>query len=259
MGLKYGKVSEWLADCRATMEVDEDCFILFTGHPGRGKSTLMRHVLRALDPTYNLERTHFKLRDFIWHSPDYGAGTAHGLDEFDLDNRSGMTRKTKVTLKYFRESRGLNHYVGICFPFLEQIEGAVADERIRYRVDVGKKGEVKGFFTVMEMQEFTVHRPRAKPRVIRKWVTVSKRFPFPKWEGPEWEAYKAKKRANLQALKNLALQLDRDEVAGEEDSAGGDGASPLIRSDGRDEFLGGLEAKYRDRAGPRADVRGAAP
>jgi hypothetical protein len=215
-------------------------------------------VLRALDPTLDAQRIHFNLRDFIWNTPDHPPGTAHGIDEFDLDNRSGMTTKTKVTLKYLRECRGLNHFIGICFPFTDQIEGAVADERVRYRLDVGRKGEPKGWFVIMEMQERTYHRPKGKPKVVRTWVKVSKPIPFEENSGPLWDAYKVKKRGSLKNLKQLAYALDEAELAPEEDEASGSGEG-LIRTEGLADFLGGLESKYRDRAGPRSDVRASNP
>lgn len=100
--------------------------IVFVGREGSGKSLTCASVLRAVDPTFGVERTHFDPVPFL---QDVGReqdrpGVAAMSDESGVGfgNRTWHDREQIEANQYLQTARDDNRIVGLTLPRLEELD-----------------------------------------------------------------------------------------------------------------------------------------
>lgn len=187
--MRFVRIEKWLDVCRGLMQNDWDNVILFTGEVGMGKSTVMYQVLSALDASFNTDRCHFTIGDFLSHTPRstprFGASA---LDEAHISGRKAMHGEMQRLNDYLQVCRGLNHHIGLCFHQENRVDKPIM-ERVRWNVHIPTRGVMQ--LRVLKKRRL---RPGESPwRVVDAWR-------FDENKGAEWRRYMAKKKAHMMKL-----------------------------------------------------------
>lgn len=204
----YDDIMEWIEDCRRLVRQDLDNVVLFTGPEGVGKSTIMYQVCKALDPDFNLSRLSFDIPGFLENAtlcPRYGARAA---DEFLLNKRKAMHKDTVRVLDHLQICRGLNHHIAVCFPHAGLLDEAVLNTRVRWNVNVTRRG----FFELRSR----VAIEKKNGGVDYRW-RIHGRFRFRENRGREWDAYLKAKREHTDAITERAAAESRGEDPDKDD------------------------------------------
>ena len=238
-GVRYRSVHDWVEDCRALVRADWDNVILFTGEPGAGKSTVALQILRALDGSFDVERVHMTIPDFLRgarRTPKYGAVLA---DEFLANRRKAMTSELIEVNDFLQICRGLNLHMGICFPEGGRLDLAIFEDRVRWRVHVPRRGVF-----VLTQRVVRTTKKRGGEEVTRVLWVHRGTFSFRANAGTLWDRYSAMKEAHM---RNRGVDVAAQKIA-EEPELGWDWNAL------RDTFRRILE-KARAEEAPAAEIR----
>lgn len=168
---------------------DLDNLVLFAGEPGNGKSTFMLQIAKLLDESFSLERIHFTIPSFLEAARAGQPYQCIAGDEFLINRRRSMTGNNMELVDFLQVCRALNLHLLICFPHAADMDRAVLDKRVRYRIDVPCQG------TAILSQRFfkTIRDISGREEYIVIWKQVSPPWHFDRNTGVFWEEYLAKK------------------------------------------------------------------
>lgn len=177
---------KWLVSLRAQPGRDNDAVIIVTGKEGVGKSTFARWLGRQLDRKFSTERVVFSGADFMELAIRLAPGSVIVLDEATEGgySRDAMTTRNKELTKFLMVSRQRNLISIILFPNIRWLDPYISEHRASHWALIEKRGVA------------LIHAARradykgAKPSWRQMFRTA-----FPKEEGVDWEAYRAKKAA----------------------------------------------------------------
>lgn len=184
-----GDINRWLDDLRALKAQDMDALLWASGDVGSGKSTIMRQVLHAVDPTFDLSRIHFTQDDYMDGIATTHKGGALLWDEARLNRRAAMHGDRLEIMDSMQDVRGLLLIHGWCFPYDEWMDDALEEHRIDWRLHCFRKGM------------FNLQRPisgKNRGRPWHDWETIDT-FRFGPNSGSENRAYLAKKEAHMRS------------------------------------------------------------
>jgi hypothetical protein len=227
MSRVYGNVREWIADCRKSMEADDDNLILFIGEPGRGKSTLQFQVLSAIDPSFDVRRVAFTIPDFIKLSKRAPKRVAIAGDEIRASGRKAMYGDNIALNDRLEECRAKNHSMGLCYPYEDRLDRAILDERVRFKAEIPERGHF--ILTERQVIKRHMHGGAVKRRVV--WVERG-RFRFGENVGPKWREY-------LQAKDDRTNMMAQDDTAPEPE---------IVKPSSSSEDWAGLRAYWQSAA-----------
>lgn len=188
---KFTRKEQWFDDMRSRVADDEDIFLPIFGGERMGKSTAAFILGHILDEDFNHERMVFEPSSFIAAgSSGIPPGSVVVMDESVQGglNYDWNTPEAKMLLKWFvvcGERRLVNIML---FPNINWFAKYLRNHRMTYHGLV-QKDRVTGKRWFRVFEPLPVDFEGAKP--FRKEVC---RFPFAKAEGPDWDAYLAKKR-----------------------------------------------------------------
>lgn len=168
---------------------DLDNVVLFAGDPGNGKSTLMLQIARLLDPTFEINRIHFTVNNFLNDAKQRKPFECVAADELLMHRRKSMTKENIDMVDFMQVCRALNLHILLCFPHAGMLDRAVLDRRVRYRIDVPKQGIAQ----LSERHFKTIRDISGREDYAVVWTPASKPWHFGPNSGPFWEDYLAKK------------------------------------------------------------------
>jgi hypothetical protein len=180
IGIRSRVIPAWL---KATLEDDDDRFIVVVGREGTGKTTLavivanlihdQRKKLYGIDKPFDMRvQVHYELQSLV-HSviknPDREKGDVHILDEaiFIASNRETQTKDAKHFHNFMTAIRSKNQIIIIVLPRLQYLDKAYQHRAHGYLRVVGR-----GHAWAYDRSE--------KERKVR-WIFYSRKF---KWLRP---------------------------------------------------------------------------
>lgn len=212
----YSSPREWAKECRLNMERDDDNLVLFTGKPGAGKSTVMFQLLRAVDPSFDVRRVAFTIKDFLRLSRMAPKGVCIAADEALAAARKAMYRDNIDLVDRLQVCRGKNHTMGMCFPYARRLDEAIMEDRVRFRIDIPQKGAF--YYVIWERQDTLTRGKKGAMVEGVSWVERGK-FAFEMNAGALWKEYRDAKDAHMDAQgaeESEAVKPDADAASGED-------------------------------------------
>lgn len=240
MTWKFEDVGEWIEDMRATVRRDLDNLLLFTGPEGQGKSTVAFQVMRALDPSFGVDRAVFGIADFLATAPTVPRYHAVLADELEANNRRGMSQLSVDLLMFLKDCRGLNLHMGLCYPHEALFEGAILNHRVRWKVHVPRRG----LFVVSERTERKYRKKSGEEVSTFVWVERG-RWAFEENRGRLWGEYREKKDRHML---NLGAKYREAQAAGGASATGGVDHGRAV------DFFSRALGEYEERTGPGAAI-----
>lgn len=189
MPLKFAHPLEWVSFIKRHIQSrDLDNVVLLSGDPGNGKSTVMYQIAKALSPSFNIDRIHFTIQEFLADARERKPGEVVTADEIFLHRRHSAKRDVKDVIDFLQICRGLNLHILICFPHADMMDRAVLDHRFRYRIDIPEQGLANMYEAVRKR----ITNGHGEETVVINWILVCT-WRFYENKGPEWDEYRAKK------------------------------------------------------------------
>ncbi len=187
---------QFLAQCiKDQVDAGKNCNILLTGEPGVGKSTLMAHLVRTIDPAFSIDNIAFTLEDFdriYSENPAGGDGVypqvvmdeaAHSIYSLDF-----MNREQKLIVKNLTTTRIKRQIVYFCAPAMRYVNAHVR-LFIHYWIHLWQpRVDLQGFARVRDAPP----QLQSEFQRDRLWIP---RFTllFPQISDEWWEQYEQKK------------------------------------------------------------------
>lgn len=201
-----GDINAFIEDMRGLKDRELDAVLWGSGPVGYGKSTVMRQVLKAVDPAgFTIDRIHFTQEDYMDGIATTPQGGALLWDEARLQRRQAMGGARSELLDVMQDCRGLLQIHGWCFPYEAWMDDALEEQRITARLDVFKRGMFN-----LQVPE----RGKSRGKTWHNWITIDT-FRFGPNRGLEERQYRAKKDAHMRGRfrprsrrKTSALGLD---------------------------------------------------
>ena len=129
----------FLAELRARIERKQNAIVLITGQTGIGKSYAALYLAEKLDPTFNVNKVAFSMKEFsyILHKYDPKAGEALVLDEASIvmDNRNYQSKENIFGTHIFTVFRHRLNYIFLTAPASNHIDKKIQD-LAHYKVQV---------------------------------------------------------------------------------------------------------------------------
>lgn len=215
MARRFGHVREFIAELRRQAERDSDNFLpIFggdeNGGTGVGKSTLALQLGVALNPRLTVDDVHFGIPNFLMNAPPPEGeetyelrrarhGNGHRVvigDELELSKRRAVFGASLDLQEFFKDCRGLNLDMIVCFPDEDQFDRIYA-ARARYKIVVPYRGR----FKVYEREGRKRFKRGGIVEPYHVWVEVGD-FTFEENStgNPLWAAYKEKKALHMRSL-----------------------------------------------------------
>lgn len=110
----------------------KDYVICIDGMKGTGKSTLALQMCRYVDPTFNIDRVHFKGADFLKNMKDIKEGQAILLDEaiISMLRRNAMASMNKKMMIGFNIFRKKAAFICLCIPSVKNVDMSIQKEHL---------------------------------------------------------------------------------------------------------------------------------
>ena len=192
-------------DIRRVLRDDDDMVLLFTGEPGRGKSTFGTQILRMVDPAFNVERIHFTIQDFMHaapYTPKHGSILA---DEFLASRRKAMRGEMIDLNDFFQVCRQFNLCIGLCFPSDHRMDLPILEDRVKFKIECPRRG-----LAILKQRIVRDVVFRGKARRIVSWERRGK-WKFSPNVGSFQDAYKAKKDRHF-TNRGIAMDAQPEEL-----------------------------------------------
>ena len=144
------RLRSFLAELHERPADQYDTATMFSGPEGSGKSTLACHILKALDPTFDVDRIAYSTSEFIEIGKRLKPGQARLLDESDEGAFSGdvHSRDSKDFAKHLFRCRELRLHNALVLP------------NVRWMASVVKEHRANHWFLCPQRGEAIVHRMR---------------------------------------------------------------------------------------------------
>ena len=184
-----GPLETWFAEVRDRIANDWDACIADVGYTGVGKSTLAWRLGEELDPGFNQSHMCLSQQEVEAALKVAQRGDVVVVDEgvevvYSLDF---ATRESKDFVRWLDVCRRRGVILIVNMARLRQMSGRVRDDRALFAVSVRRRGRA-----------ILYRRVGADPMGLDeedpggRWKKVC-RFSFGRVEGPEWDAYMARK------------------------------------------------------------------
>jgi hypothetical protein len=215
MKARWATPHEFVAFLQRHVRTDEDALLLFTGEPGKGKSTVMAQILGACDPDFPPDLMLQNVEAYLEVAPTLPKWRAVGLDEAKISRRKSMTKINVAFIDDLQICRGRNLIMGLCFPFESQLDRAVLEERVFRKIHVPKRG----LYIIYRPEKREIFDPRTKEKtLVLEWVFEAS-FTFAENTGPWWDRYVHVIKAG--GMRNGAASPSGDATPAAQGGAGG--------------------------------------
>jgi hypothetical protein len=193
-------------DIRRVLHDDDDMVLLFTGEPGRGKSTFGTQLLRMVDPTFGVDRIHFTIQDFMHAAPRTPKHAGILADEFLASRRKAMRGEMIDLNDFFQVCRQFNLCIGLCFPSEHRMDLPILEDRVKFKIECPRRG-----LAILKQRIVRDVLYRGRARRIVTWERRGK-WTFGPNRGGFDTAYRAKKDRHF-TNRGIAMDAQPDEIA----------------------------------------------
>ena len=132
-----------LAWMKRRIDNNYDNVVVLTGDEGAGKSKLARRLAADLDPTFDLDRIHFRFTDFFECAVKLKPGQAIVADEVTsmAFSRDAMGGDNKEFMRFLTECRKRRLHIFVCWPNINYLDKLVRGHRMKVWIYVEDRGK----------------------------------------------------------------------------------------------------------------------